>query len=177
MGVVGQDSVQPGAFAWKLKVMLGLVIADCICNGFGDHIWGPGYKMLNVALCITPILLHVLMLLLFFMLLWHTFLLRYGLLFEVWSEFRGVFLLSLLRFVALLGSRIPRLIGVLSGASPADYWQSPVRHAMFFAHNLVSVLHHTMLLRRSYALARVRFYKPALWQKRRKAAARSVMSA
>merc|ERR1719316_2618047 len=115
-------------------------------------------------------ILHVLMLLLFFMLLWHTFLLRNGLLFLVWSEFWGILCLSFLRIGALLASRVPRLIGVLEGQSPADYWESPFHHAMFFVHNILTVLHHTLILRRSYALARVRYYKPALWQKHRKAA-------
>uniref|UniRef100_A0A7S2HM74 Transmembrane protein 138 n=1 Tax=Alexandrium andersonii TaxID=327968 RepID=A0A7S2HM74_9DINO len=165
---VPADSVSPHLFAMKLNAMLVLVIIDCLCNGFADHLWDPSQAEINIALCVTPIVLHLLNVLLFFMLLWHTFLLRSGLLLELWSEFRGVFLFSTLRFGVLLGCRIPRLIAALEYYKPGEYWEDPFSQAMFFAHNIVTVIYDSWLLRRSYALARVRYYKPQIWLKHRR---------
>mmetsp|Transcript_61149 Transcript_61149/g.137790 ORF Transcript_61149/g.137790 Transcript_61149/m.137790 type:complete len:181 (-) Transcript_61149:50-592(-) len=171
-----QDSVSPHAFALKLNVMLTLVIADCACNGFADHIWEPNRLELNVALCILAIVFHLLSVLLFFMMLWHTFLLRSGLLLELWSEFRGVFLFSCLRFAVLAAARLPRLLSVLEEWKPSDYWDEPLHQSMFFAHNLVTVVYYAWLLRRSYALARVRYYKPQIWLKHRRRLGKGTMS-
>eukprot|EP00933_Yihiella_yeosuensis_P026665 TRINITY_DN20731_c0_g1_i1.p1 TRINITY_DN20731_c0_g1~~TRINITY_DN20731_c0_g1_i1.p1 ORF type:complete len:120 (-),score=11.47 TRINITY_DN20731_c0_g1_i1:114-473(-) len=108
------------------------------------------------------------MLLLFFMLLWHTFLLRYGLLLELWTEVRSVIAFSTFRFGLLLASRIPRLIAAFGKIRPEEYWSKDMNKVMFFAHNIVSVIYDAWLLRRSYSLASVRFYKPQLWQKRQR---------
>mmetsp|Transcript_149 Transcript_149/g.545 ORF Transcript_149/g.545 Transcript_149/m.545 type:complete len:182 (-) Transcript_149:91-636(-) len=162
------DSVSPHLFTVKLNVMLVLVIIDCLCNGFADHLWDVDDEYINIALCVVPLLLHLINVLIFFMLLWHTFLLRSGLLLELWSEFRGVFLFSTLRFGVLVGARIPRMIAALDYLKPSEYWDDPFYQAMFFAHNIATVVYDAWLLRRSYALARVRYYKPQIWLRHRR---------
>uniref|UniRef100_A0A7S2N3Z3 Transmembrane protein 138 n=1 Tax=Zooxanthella nutricula TaxID=1333877 RepID=A0A7S2N3Z3_9DINO len=165
MGIEGQDGVAPARFAWKLNAMLVLVALDCTCNGFADHLWGASYLRLNIAIFATSLALHICLLVLFFMLLGHTFLLRYGLLLEMWHEFRSVFLFSAIRFALLIGARVLRLEATLEGRPPASYWDSLPARAMYFTHNLATVAFDAWLLRKAHSLARVRFYKPALWQR------------
>jgi hypothetical protein len=148
--------------------MLVFVLIDCVCNGFADHFWEPTKMEIVLVLCVLSLLLHIGMIMLFFMLLWHTFLLRYGLLIELWNEFRGVFLFSFLRFGVLAASRIPRLLAAVEYWPPTAYWDSPLHHGMYFVHNLVTPFFDAWLLRRCYALARVRYYKPQLWQQHRR---------
>ena len=69
--MAGEEGVSPHSFAVKLNVMLGLVILDCLCNGFADHFWEPKQVKLVIVLGVVPILLHLLQVLVFFMLLWH----------------------------------------------------------------------------------------------------------
>ena len=126
-----EDGVAPRVFAMKLNVMLALVLVDCFCNGFADRLWSSDQMIFSVALCIVPIAIHLFETLLFFMLLWHTFLLRYGLLQELFYEFRGLFFFSLVRFAILLASRIPRLLAAVEKRSPAKYWDDPLNHSMF----------------------------------------------
>lgn len=168
MAYAEDQGVSPVVFARKLQGMLLLVLADCLCNGFADSLWSDKYMTLNVALCVLPVVIHLLQVLLFFMLLWHTFLLRYGLLLEVWDEFWGLLVFSALRFAILLAARIPRLLSVVGDWSPAEYWDSPIHHGMFLVHNVVSIIYSAWLLRRSYALARVRYYKPQVFQRHQK---------
>lgn len=164
-----KDGGNPRLFAVKLNVMLGLVTLDCVINGFADHLWAPSQLTLNIVLGVLPIVVHLLMVLNFFMLLWHTFLLRYGLLLELWTEFRGDLLLSVGRFGILLGARLPRLIAALDETPADQYWNDPFHHAMFFIHNITSVAHGVWILRRSFGLARARYFKPQLWHKQRRA--------
>eukprot|EP00929_Paragymnodinium_shiwhaense_P079580 TRINITY_DN41482_c0_g1_i1.p1 TRINITY_DN41482_c0_g1~~TRINITY_DN41482_c0_g1_i1.p1 ORF type:complete len:179 (-),score=47.85 TRINITY_DN41482_c0_g1_i1:201-737(-) len=168
MAYAEDEGVNPAVFAKKLHCMLALVLADCLCNGFADSLWSEKYMMLNVVLCVLPVIIHLLEVLLFFMLLWHTFLLRYGLLLEVWDEFSGLLLFSAIRFAILLAARLPRLLAVVDDWTIAEYWDEPLHHAMFFVHNIVSVIYSAWLLRRSYALAKVRFYKPQVFQRHQK---------
>lgn len=158
----------PERFALKLNLMLACVVMDCLCNGFADHMWGPDQMPHTVALCALSVVLHLLMLLLFFLLMGHTFLLRYGLLLEMWSEFRGVLLFSLVRFAVLGVARVPRFLAAIEDWKPEEYWDNPLHHGMFFLHNIMTVVFDAWLLRRSHSLARVRYYKPQLWQKHRR---------
>eukprot|EP00931_Biecheleriopsis_adriatica_P089379 TRINITY_DN63526_c0_g1_i1.p1 TRINITY_DN63526_c0_g1~~TRINITY_DN63526_c0_g1_i1.p1 ORF type:complete len:201 (+),score=36.53 TRINITY_DN63526_c0_g1_i1:99-701(+) len=180
-----EESVSPHIFAMKLNALLVLVLIDCACNGFADNFWQPSQLPIGVVFLMLPIALHLVMLIIFFTLLWHTFLLRYGLLLEVWHETRAVIAFSLLRLGVMLAARIPRLIASLCRAqafrgptcnarpgwgpedSPEDYWADPLHSAAFFGHNILTVVYDAWLLRRSYGLANVRFYKPQLWQKHR----------
>eukprot|EP00928_Gymnodinium_smaydae_P023772 TRINITY_DN19481_c0_g1_i2.p1 TRINITY_DN19481_c0_g1~~TRINITY_DN19481_c0_g1_i2.p1 ORF type:complete len:208 (+),score=18.84 TRINITY_DN19481_c0_g1_i2:95-625(+) len=168
---IEEEGIAPRVFAVKLNVMFGLVLLDCLCNGFADSLWDPGHLRLNVALCVAPIVIHLLELLVLFMLLWHTFLLRYGLLLELCVEFKGFILFSFMRFAILLSTRVPRLVATLESWRLEDYWDNPFYHAMFFIHNIVSVIYSAWLLRRSYSLAQVRFYKPQVFQKRSRSGA------
>mmetsp|Transcript_22075 Transcript_22075/g.39587 ORF Transcript_22075/g.39587 Transcript_22075/m.39587 type:complete len:182 (-) Transcript_22075:99-644(-) len=165
MSSAGQDGVSPKLFAMKLNAMLILVILDCFCNGFADNLWEPSQVTASISLSAMPMALHFLMLLLFFMLLWHTFLLRHGLLLQLWGELRGIIAFSTVRFGILLAARVPRIMAAIRQTSPEAFWADAGNQVAFFAHNLVSVIYNAWLLRRSYSLANVRFYKPQLWQK------------
>ncbi|CAJ1365419.1 unnamed protein product [Effrenium voratum] len=170
----GDESISPHLFAAKLNALLVLVLLDCCCNGFADLLWDPSQYVMTIIFCCLPIVLQLAMMILFFMLLWHTFLLRYGLLLELWTELRGVVAFSLLRLGVMLAARIPRLVAALNGhPSRAVYWADPFNQAAFCCHHLVSVLYFAWFLRRGYSFAAVRFYKPQLWQKQRRAFAPS----
>ncbi|CAE7549700.1 unnamed protein product [Symbiodinium natans] len=158
--VSGPESISPNLFAAKLNVLLVLVLLDCVCNGFADSLWDPSQYVMTIVFCGVPIALQLLMLILFFMLLWNTFLLRYGLLLELWGELRAVVAFSLLRFAISLAARVPRILAALAGGSREEHWANPMNQAAFCANNIVSVIYCSWLLRRSYALADVRFYKP-----------------
>eukprot|EP00445_Apocalathium_hangoei_P012351 CAMPEP_0203887042 /NCGR_PEP_ID=MMETSP0359-20131031/30792_1 /ASSEMBLY_ACC=CAM_ASM_000338 /TAXON_ID=268821 /ORGANISM="Scrippsiella Hangoei, Strain SHTV-5" /LENGTH=184 /DNA_ID=CAMNT_0050807979 /DNA_START=43 /DNA_END=597 /DNA_ORIENTATION=+ len=168
MAVAGPDGVAPDRFAIKLNVLLVVVLLDCLCGGFADHLWDPSHLNLNIVLFVVPILLHLLMLLIFFLLVGHTFLLKYGLLLEMWSEFKGVFIFSFLRFCVLLAARVPRFVAAMYGWKPAEFWDNPLFHMLFFLNNITTVVHDAWLLRKCHSLARVRFYKPQLWQKQKR---------
>ncbi len=163
----GADAVKPRAFAQKLNVILVLVFLDCVCNGFVEHLWGDANQTASVILCILSMLVHLMMMIVFFMLLWHTFLIRCGLLLELWSEFYLVILFSLLRFGVLMTARVPRLIAALDSVLPEVYWRSSTAKAAFFLHNIVTVVYDTWLIRRCFGLARVRYFKPQVWQTHR----------
>mmetsp|Transcript_56812 Transcript_56812/g.132864 ORF Transcript_56812/g.132864 Transcript_56812/m.132864 type:complete len:184 (+) Transcript_56812:106-657(+) len=163
--VSGSESISPYLFAVKLNTLMVLVLLDCICNGFADSLWDPSQYVMTIVFCTLPIALQLLMLVLFFTLLWHTFLLRYGLLLELWGELRAVVAFSLLRFGIQLAARVPRILAALGGQSREEHWADPLNQAAFCANNIVSVIYLAWFLRRSYALADVRFYKPQLWQK------------
>ncbi|CAK9017622.1 unnamed protein product [Durusdinium trenchii] len=163
----GQE-ISPNLFAAKLNALLLLVLLDCCCNGFADMLWDPSHYVMTIIFCALPIALQLLMLILFFMLLWHTFLLRYGLLLELWGELRGVVLFSFLRLGVMLAARVPRLLAALHSVTREEYWADPLNQVAFCSHHLVSVFYCAWLLRRGYSLAQVRFYKPQLWQKHRR---------
>merc|ERR1719356_2287860 len=140
---------------------------DCMLNAFADVIWGEEHEIAVVLLCVSSVAIHLAIVLLLFMLLWHTFLLRNGLLFELWSEIYGTFLISLVRFGFLVGARLPRMLTAVEYWPIQDYWDSPLHYWLYMAHNCTTVPFHVWMLYRSYLLARVRFYKPQLWQKHR----------
>merc|ERR1719221_1522687 len=119
MGDLQGDSVAPRAFAIKLNAMLTLMIVDSVLNGFADHMWDPSQMELNAVICVLSMVIHLLSVLLFFMLLWHTFLLRSGLLLELWAEFRGVFLFSMLRLGVVAAARVPRLLAAVENWKPS----------------------------------------------------------
>merc|ERR1711871_452604 len=94
LGAVGSAMAQPAgelnprSFSRKLHSMVALVLADCGCSAFGDFFWHREEDRANLVLCIGQIVLHLCSVVLFFMLLSYTFLMRYGLLGEAWTEFR-----------------------------------------------------------------------------------------
>mmetsp|Transcript_54284 Transcript_54284/g.111964 ORF Transcript_54284/g.111964 Transcript_54284/m.111964 type:complete len:183 (-) Transcript_54284:14-562(-) len=163
--VSGPESISPALFSAKLNVLLVVVLLDCVCNGFADTLWDPSQYVMTIVFCAVPIALQLLMLILFFTLLWNTFLLRYGLLLELWGELRAVVAFSILRFGISLAARVPRILAALAGGSREEHWANPMNQTAFCANNVVSVIYCSWLLRRSYSLADVRFYKPQLWQK------------
>ncbi|CAE7443336.1 unnamed protein product [Symbiodinium sp. KB8] len=163
--VSGPESISPALFSAKLNVLLVVVLLDCVCNGFADTLWDPSQYVMTIVFCAVPIALQLLMLILFFTLLWNTFLLRYGLLLELWGELRAVVAFSILRFGISLAARVPRILAALAGGSRKEHWANPMNQTAFCANNVVSVIYCSWLLRRSYSLADVRFYKPQLWQK------------
>merc|ERR1719356_1229345 len=101
---------------------------DCMLNAFADVIWGEEHEIAVVLLCVSSVAIHLAIVLLLFMLLWHTFLLRNGLLFELWSEIYGTFIISFLRFGLLCGVRLPRMITALDGLPIGDYWDVPLHY-------------------------------------------------
>ena len=44
------QSVSPRSFAWKVNLMITLVIVDCIANAFTEHIWGDDTTVLVATL-------------------------------------------------------------------------------------------------------------------------------
>mmetsp|Transcript_79072 Transcript_79072/g.214081 ORF Transcript_79072/g.214081 Transcript_79072/m.214081 type:complete len:181 (-) Transcript_79072:285-827(-) len=166
VGAEDQDGIKPRSFAVKLNAMLCLVIVDCVLNAFPDVVWGAENEILIIVSCIASMAIHLAMMLVLFMLLWHTFLLRNGLLFEVWSEVYGTFIISFLRFGLLCGARLPRMIAALDYLPIGDYWDLPLHYWLYMAHNYATVPFHAWMLYRSHMLSRVRFYKPQLWHKR-----------
>jgi len=175
MVVEGLEGVYPQRFGMNLNILLILVLADCVCCGFADHLWHPGHWTLNVVFFALPILIHLLQILIFFFLVGHTFLLKYGLLLELWCEFRSVFFFSLFRFGVLAGARVPRFVAAIEEWPPADFWDDTLFHALFWANNILTVIYDAWLLRKCHSMARVRFFKPQLWQKRKQGLVRSVL--
>lgn len=163
-----RDSVNPGIFATKISVMVGLVLVDCMCNGFVDHLWGKEYEVQIIVLFVLQALNHFMMLLFFFMLLWHTFLLRFGLLGEACSHFRSIFLMSLFRLLVMAGARVPRLLSQVDNWPITKYWDAHLHYGFFLAHNVVSVGYYIVFLRASFEVGRSRFYKAQLWDAYRK---------
>ena len=38
--MVDQGSINPYGFAWKVNVMMVLMLVDFLCNAFMEHVWG-----------------------------------------------------------------------------------------------------------------------------------------
>eukprot|EP00392_Amoebophrya_sp_AT5.2_P000575 g576.t1 len=104
--------------------MVGLVLLDCVANSFTEHLWGKDNVGIVVTLFAIVLLSHCSLLLLYFTLLWNTFLLRFGLLGEAFQIFRSIYLLGLLRLVLMLASRIPRLMAAVGDWKITDYWDN-----------------------------------------------------
>ncbi|CAD7963826.1 unnamed protein product [Amoebophrya sp. A120] len=158
-----QQSVDPKAFSWKVHGMVCLVILDCIANSFTEHLWGDDNVGIVVALFAVVVLSHCLLLLLYFTLLWHTFLLRFGLLGEAFQIFRSIYLLGFVRLVLMLASRIPRLMAAVGGWKIAEYWDESLYIVLYCLHTLVSVVYYTVYLRATNSLGKSRFYSAELW--------------
>ena len=97
----------PGSFAFKLYLALLLIIIDAFSNALLDHLWGQALAGTVILLFCVTALVHCFLLLLYFTLLWHTFLLKFGLLGDAIRTFKWIYILGLFRMVFLLSSSSP----------------------------------------------------------------------
>jgi len=108
-------------------------------------------------------LCQCLLLLLYFTLLWHTFLLRFGLLGEAFRTFRSVYFVGLIRGVLMLLSRVPRLLAAVGGDKITDYWDNSFVTTVYGVHIFVSIAYYVVHLRATNLLGKSRFYSAQLW--------------
>ncbi|CAD7963164.1 unnamed protein product [Amoebophrya sp. A25] len=157
------QSVAPTSFSWKVNAMLAMVVIDCIANSFTEHLWGQDNVGIVVALFAVVVISQCSLLLLYFTLLWNTFLLRFGLLGEAFVIFRSIYLIGMLRLILMLASRIPRLLAAVGDWKITDYWDNDAYVALYTVHTLVSVVYYAVYLRATNSLGKSRFYSAELW--------------
>jgi hypothetical protein len=144
-------------------VILFIIVVDCFVSGWTDHLWGQ--LPFEIVLVVASFALEGLLLLVFFITLWRTFLMRSGLLELACYAFRNPLMLVVLRGALLAAHRVFRLLyglGVLC-KDPVDecykaYWETPIATYVRPLLLVVTVLHHVVFLRATFGLSQIRHH-------------------
>ena len=96
-------------------------------------------------------------------LLWGTYLFKYGLFGLLCSEFRGVLIATPLSFAFMAALRVLKLVATIGSTTLLALWDSRVYQALFVLNALASLALYAGLLHAIFTVGRPRMYKPVEW--------------
>ena len=147
---------------WKMNLQRPDKIRDTVA----EHLFFCRPSSNNgavIGMFVAMWLCHILTLLMYFTLLWYTFLFRFGLVGEALRQFKYSLLLWIVRAVLMAISRVPRLLAALGGTKLSAYWDSGSSSSFFVVHTVVSLIYYPTFLRATSELGRSKFYSSRLW--------------
>mgnify|MGYP003767776473 CR=1 FL=1 len=137
----------------KVIILLLVLICDAVLNANIDHIEG---RRATVFAGAGQLVVRLMALLMQFLLMWNTFVFRFGLLGVIWNQFKWLFITTFLSFFVTIPFRIVRIVRRLRGFSllcsygffvhlqvkilqdrdVLDIWEDGAYRAFFVIHNL-----------------------------------------
>jgi hypothetical protein len=170
--------VDPSSFSRKLVVFYIFIALDIGINYFSyyvemvkpssstssdDYDYGQGSGLAYALIAIQAIL-NVLVCCWIFLLIWRTFLFKYGLIGLLCREFRVLFILIPINFVLFGAEKAYRLLLLVSEDEDAiSIWNAPGYVLIYWVRNLFMLGYYLFMIEHSLLLGEPQYYKPQKW--------------
>lgn len=169
--------VDPGSFSRKLLVFYSFIALDIGFNYFSyyieikkpsdstssdDYDYGQG-QLLSFAVIGIQAVLQILVCCWIFLLIWRTFLFRYGLIGLLCREFKVLFIMIPINFLLFGAEKAYRLLLLMGDEDAISIWQAPGYEIVYWVRNLFMLGYYFMMIEYSLLLGEPQYYKPQKW--------------
>jgi hypothetical protein len=153
-------SVLKWGYLGKNYVMLILLVIDVYFNAWVDS--GDDLKDVITLICIQ-IVLRIMTVFVMFLMMWNTFVFKYGLLGAICSKFKTFFVIAPVSFLLMLAFRGVRISAKINKTSTMEIWEDDTYFVFYVLHNMCSVGYYVACVKTSFALGDPILYKPSYW--------------
>mmetsp|Transcript_29118 Transcript_29118/g.52094 ORF Transcript_29118/g.52094 Transcript_29118/m.52094 type:complete len:178 (+) Transcript_29118:2292-2825(+) len=169
--------VEPSSFSRKIVVFYSFIALDIGFNYFSYYIeikepedstssdeydYGQG-QILGFAIIAIQAILQILVCCWIFLLIWQTFLFRYGLIGLLCREFKMLFIMMPLNFVLFGAEKAYRLLLLMGDEDAISIWNAPGYQIIYWVRNLFMLAYYLMMIEHSLLLGEPQYYKPQKW--------------
>ena len=152
----------------KLFSMVFVVFLDLVLSTFVEYsvsfktLQDPVSEGVYIGMMGMQIFIRILLVMLFILLLWTTFVFRNGMVREIISNFKWTFLIIM---VDLTVHFVERSLRILYGLSKGDVdiWKNAVYTSFYFAKHILQVFTYSAYFISSLKVTSPEFYKPENW--------------
>jgi hypothetical protein len=163
-----QSQTSAGSVSFKLILFLLLLVLDLAISSFVEMSFAtPAAFDEGQAIAILAINLITCggLVLMLYVMMWQTFLLRYGLIRVLLAEFKLTLLLSLAVFLLTAGERVYHLVLLLSLRNEALVFAQPGYQVLYYLRFLAYPAFYCVLVRGCLELGLPKFYLSRKWLK------------
>ena len=166
--MVKVDLVEPGSFSVKLLSFYVVLLLDVCTNCFSYYIEYSSDKEYGSNMSVSFIILgiqgvvQVFIICWIFVLIWKTFLFKFGLIGILCGEFKILFI-SVPIHLVLFGLEKGLRLLIVGSDGVIDLWDSPAYQIVYWVRSFYMVYFYVLLFEISLALAEPVYYKPDKW--------------
>lgn len=166
--MVKVDLVEPGSFSVKLLSFYLVLLLDVCTNCFSYYIEYSSSKEYGSNMTVSFIILgiqgvvQVFIICWIFVLIWKTFLFKFGLIGILCGEFKILFISVPIHLVLFGVEKGLRLL-IVGSDGVIDLWDSPAYQIVYWVRSFYMVYFYVLLFEISLALAEPVYYKPDKW--------------
>ena len=160
--MVKVDLIEPGSFSIKLLTFYLVLLIDVGTNCFTYYTDSENKAQEAYAILGIQLVLQLIIVCWIFLLVWQTFLFKYGLIGILCSEFKILFIslpIHLLLFILEKGLRVVVTLNV----GVVDLWDSPGYEIVYWVRSIFMIYFYLVLFEISLELGDPVYYKADKW--------------
>jgi Transmembrane protein 138 len=166
------ELIEPRSFSYKLLTFYIVLLADIVTNCFtyyseltlpSNHKYGNSQSVLiALVIFVVQVVLQIIIICWIFLLVWKTFLFKYGLIGILCSELHVLFITIPIHLVLFGAEKGLRFYYVTTNGA-VTLWDSPAYEIVYWIRSLFMIYFYILLLNTSLDLADPKYYKSGRW--------------
>ena len=169
--MVKVELIEPGSFSIKLLTFYLVLLADVCTNCFtyyieltlpANHVYEPKDTVTDIILLGVQGALQIIIICWIFLLVWKTFLFKYGLIGILCSEFKVIFINIPIHLV-LFGLEKGLRWVITAQTNTISLWDSPAYEIVYWIRSLYMIYFYIVLVNMSLELGDPLYYKADKW--------------
>jgi len=160
-----QTSYEKTCYLVKNVLIYVFLVADILLNTIVDMV-NHRQRSLTVYILIgSHLILRLTLMFMVVLLMWDTFIFKYGLLNVLCRQFRWLFITAPLSFIFFLAVRGMKLTATIGSKTFLELWEDDGYYAVYILNIIASAFYYMAHLHTCFLLGQPDFYKPSGWDR------------